>query len=50
MPARILLIVLILMLGSILSILVLQRASGAGNTPPSEGQLLSTPSRMVHEQ
>ncbi|MBD9371091.1 hypothetical protein IB238_00370 [Rhizobium sp. ARZ01] len=49
MPARILLLFIVLMIGSILSILVLQRASSAG-APPSEGQLLSTPSRMVHEQ
>ena len=49
MPARILLFVLILMVGSILSILVLQRASSAGGGT-SEGQLLSTPSRMAHEQ
>ncbi|SOC34825.1 hypothetical protein SAMN05892877_10147 [Rhizobium subbaraonis] len=51
MSARILLVVLILMVGSIMSIVVLQRVSGAGSDKqPPEGELLSTPTRMSHEQ
>ena len=51
MSARILLVVLILMIGSIMSIVFLQRVSGVGgDKQPPEGELLSTPSRMSNEQ
>ncbi len=51
MSARILLVVLILMVGSIMSIVVLQQVSGVGgDRQPPEGELLSTPTRMSQEQ
>lgn len=49
MPARILVVVLVVMVASILSIVVLQQTSGSGSdTQPPEGELLSTPAKMVH--
>lgn len=50
MSSRILLIVLVLMIASILSIVFLQGGGSGSDKQPSEGQLLSTPSRMTQEQ